>query len=368
MNRRRLPIRRDWPANLYCHDGYYSYRNPLSGKKKGLGRDKAKAFSEARAANKVIATMDKSSLAQWVSGIEVMTFKEWLPQYQKLWKEKKNPAETTLKAAERYLNRFAETAFAHLPLNQVTTVHVAKYLDEIAENSGIGTAINMRTRMLDVFSYAISKGHVETGRNPVEATIPPNYAPKRDRLSLEQFLAMREKASSWLACAMNLALLTAQRVSDISEMKFSDCKLGYLHVEQRKSQGDVKIRLDLNIRLAAVDLSIGDVIKQCRRDKIASPYLVHHKRTLGAIKTGAQITEKGISTAFKELRDKLKIGATSDDKTPPTFHEIRSLAERLYRKECGKEFAQAMLGHKSETMTAKYDDLRGSGWQDVTAK
>jgi hypothetical protein len=40
----------------------------------------------------------------------------------------------------------------------------------------------------------------------------------------------------------------------------------------------------------------------------------------------------------------------------------------LYKKEYGAAFAQAMLGHKTATMTAKYDDLRGSGWQVVAAK
>ncbi|WP_425288640.1 tyrosine-type recombinase/integrase [Yersinia enterocolitica] len=41
------------------------------------------------------------------------------------------------------------------------------------------------------------------------------------------------------------------------------------------------------------------------------------------------------------------------------FHEIRSLAGRLYEKEKGKEFAMKLLGHKSEKMTNKYLDTRG---------
>ncbi len=45
--------------------------------------------------------------------------------------------------------------------------------------------------------------------------------------------------------------------------------------------------------------------------------------------------------------------------SPPTFHEIRSLAGRLYEREKGKEFAQKLLGHKSEAMTGKYLDSRG---------
>lgn len=368
MNRRRSASRRAFPDNLYMNpDGYFYFRNPQTGKKKGLGRDKAKAFSDARAANRVLASMESSSLVQWVTGIEVMSFKDWLPVYKQLWIEKATPAATTIRGAERYMKRFALTDFASKPLNQITTVEIAKYIDALEKNSGAGAATNMRTRLLDIFEYAITKGHVETGKNPVAPTIPPNYEPKRDRLSLEQFLAIREKASGWLVNAMNLALLTGQRVSDISEMKFSNVKDGHLQIEQMKSQGDVKLKLDINIRLDAIGMSIGDAIKQCR-DRIISPYLVHQTTTSGTYSAGESVAAKGISAAFSVLRDELKITSQTKGRTPPTFHEIRSLAKRLYTKEYGKEFSQALLGHKTEAMSAKYEDLRGSDWHTVSSK
>lgn len=368
MGRKRSASRRTFPDNLYMNlDGYYYFRDPDSGKKKGLGHDKAKAFSAARSANKVIAARTESELVKWVSGVEAMTLKDWLPIYRELWIKKKGPAESTLEAADRYLKRFAETDFAWKPLNQITTVEVSKYIDDLEKDSGLGAATNMRSRLLDVFEYAITKGHVETGKNPVAPTIPPNYEPSRDRLSLEQFLLIRSKASPWLANAMNLALLTGQRVSDVSEMKFANVIDGYLHIEQVKSQGDTKLKLDVNIRLAAIDMTIGDAIKQCR-DRIVSKYLVHHTRTSGTYKAGEAVSQDGISGAFSDLRDELKIVATSAERTPPTFHEIRSLAKRLYTKEYGKEFSQALLGHKTEAMSAKYEDLRGSDWQVVSAK
>lgn len=51
---------------------------------------------------------------------------------------------------------------------------------------------------------------------------------------------------------------------------------------------------------------------------------------------------------------------------PPTFHESRSLAGRMYETECGREFAQHLLGHKSEKMTAKYLDLRDDSFTLIT--
>ena len=52
------------------------------------------------------------------------------------------------------------------------------------------------------------------------------------------------------------------------------------------------------------------------------------------------------------------------DRTPFTFHEIRSLSERLYKEEFGAEFAQSILGHKNARTTERYDDLRGE-WKVV---
>ena len=55
------------------------------------------------------------------------------------------------------------------------------------------------------------------------------------------------------------------------------------------------------------------------------------------------LTPDGLTRAFAEIRDStgLKFGPN-----PPPFHEIRSLASRLYEKERGEEFAQRLLGHK----------------------
>lgn len=368
MNRRRLPSRRGWPDNLYCDDGYYSFRNPLTGKKKGLGRDKAHAFSEARAANKAIASMSQSSLAQWVTGGESMTLVKWLPVYEQLWVERRNPAPTTIAAARRYFKRFAETDFARLQLDRITTLQIAQYLDSIEEESGAGAAVNIRARLLDMFAYAITKGHIQPGANPVEATIPARFETARDRLSLEQFLKIREDAGPSLASAMNLALLTAQRVSDISEMKFSDVRREdgkeYLLVTQAKLQGKVKQKIDTGIRLDAVGMSIADAVKLCR-DRIVSQHMIHQTRTTGGYKAGEKMSPTGISRAFSDARDRAKI-KPAPGKSSTTFHEIRSLSIRLYTQQYGKEFAQALAGHKTEIMTAEYADLRGSGWQIVS--
>lgn len=65
---------------------------------------------------------------------------------------------------------------------------------------------------------------------------------------------------------------------------------------------------------------------------------------------------------FAEARDLAGLN-WPEDKTPPSFHEIRSLSARLYTEQ-GID-AQALLGHKSPDMTAIYRDVRGAEWIEV---
>lgn len=363
MNAPRSAKRKGFPPNLYQKpDGYFWYRNPQNGKVKGLGRDKAKAFQEARAANAQLAVMSKSSLVAWVSGVEQHTLSAWFDKYLPLWKAEEKPVQGTIDTAERYIKRFKDSDFAHLHVKDVTTKHIADYLDGIEHDS---VALNMRTRLQDIFRLAETKGLIETGKNPVIATTPRDYQVKRERLSLDQFLSIREKVSPWAANGMTLALLTGQRIGDIVNMRFSDYKDSWLYIEQQKT--GIKLQQDGKIRLEAVGMSIDDAIKQCR-DRIISKYMVHHRRTSGNYKVGEQVSQDGLSDAFSAARDACGIVATQQGKTPPTFHEIRSLAERLYKKEYGQEFAQSIMGHKHAKTTAEYDDLRGSGWAIVQAK
>ncbi|KAB7673754.1 tyrosine-type recombinase/integrase [Plesiomonas shigelloides] len=62
-----------------------------------------------------------------------------------------------------------------------------------------------------------------------------------------------------------------------------------------------------------------------------------------------------LSTAFGKLRD--QCGIDWGEQTPASFHEIRSLSERLYREQGIN--TQKLLGHASQKMTDKYNNNRG---------
>ena len=367
MGRSRLTKNRKFPPNLYQNSaGYFYYLNPLSRKSKGLGRDQAHACSEARAANAVLATMRKSSLADWVSGKEDYTLAGWIPVYKELWIGKSHPAPATLRNATGYLNRIAAADFAWMQLREITTAHCAKFLNAIEAESGPATGLNLRARLRDVFRMAETQGLRDDNTNPVSATYTPPREVKRERLTLEQFKLIHAQAPMWLQRAMYLALLTAQRRDDIAMMKFSDHKDGYLFIVQGKSQGEIRLQQDTQIGLQAVGMTIADAIQNCR-DSILSRFMVHHTEHQGSAKPGDRVSSNGLSNAFQYAREAAGITA-SEGRTPPTFHEIRSLAQRLYREERGAEFAQEMLGHKNASMTSKYDEMRGQGFKLISAK
>ncbi len=365
MGRKRLAKNKGFPPNLYQNPaGYFYYKNPATKQQKGLGRDRAHAFSEARAANAVLAAAKPSSLADWVAGKTEYTLAEWLPVYRALWMEKVEPRQATLTASDMYLRRLAECEFAGRRLSEVSTLMVAQYLEAYKAERGAPSANQLRSKLSDVFRWAETQGLIEAGRNPVTATRRHKAVVARERMSFEQFLAVRDLAPVWLRNAMNLALVTGQRRGDVVSLKFTDWKDGRLHVAQGKSGGKTRLALDGSIAIAKLGMSVADVVKQCR-DEVASPYLVHHIRHNGREKPGRKVHEDLVTDAFATARDAAGI-VPKEGRTPITFHEIRSLAERLYREQFGAAFAQEILGHKSAEMTARYDDLRGE-WKVISA-
>lgn len=366
MGRQRLAKNRALPPNLYVNSaGYYYYKNPETKKQKGLGTDRPTAIQAARQANAALAMREPSSLVDWVMGKSDYTLEAWLPVYWELWKAKVEPADNTLAGAKSLLKRIAAADFAKMRMKHIETAHVSRFLEDFAQASGAGMGRNMRSKLADIFRWAQTQGVIASGEHAVAATFNPTYKVKRERLSLEQFWLIHAQASTWAKNAMMLALVTGQRREDITEMKFADFKEGHLHVTQGKSGGEIKLRIDGAIKLAKVGLTVGEVVASCR-DLIVSRHLVHHTERVSTSKPGDKVRPATLSDAFAKARDRAKI-ETESGRTPPSFHEIRSLAERLFKEEFGADFAQSVLGHKSAQMTAKYDDLRG-GWKTVQAK
>lgn len=107
-------------------------------------------------------------------------------------------------------------------------------------------------------------------------------------------------------------------------------------------------------------MSLREVEAKCR-DAVLSKYLVHFRHTTSQAIRGGRVSANAITTTFKKAR--IRSGITWMEGTAPTFHEQRSLSERLYREQ-GLE-TQKLLGHKTQRMTDKYNDDRGKEWMVI---
>jgi hypothetical protein len=85
--------------------------------------------------------------------------------------------------------------------------------------------------------------------------------------------------------------------------------------------------------------------------------VVHHAIEHGRAPLGSRVHPDRISHAFAEARELAQV-KPDPGRTAQTFHEIRSLAKRLYADQGGVD-SKALLGHLTEKMSDLYADPRG---------
>lgn len=370
--RKRIASRRNWPANLRQNkQGYYWFQHPSpepgAQKSFGLGKDFAVAAAQTRTANAEIERKKGYvTLLQRINGGEV-PLHSFCETYESRRLDGKANSVVAMKSQIRAIKG---APFSGQAVALVKPKEIADFLKVCIAERGATMASNIRKRMLDVFREAISDGLVEVGKNPVDAIAKPKITVTRARLTLDDFkaivaVARKDKERAWAANAMELALVTGQRREDIMSMKFAQARGGFLWIEQTKgTEGNTaKLKIPLSVKLNALGMSLEDVIKRCR-DSVVSKNMIHFTRANGGAKPGGSPGLSTMSQTFARLRDEAEI-AVADGSTPPSFHEIRSLAARLYAAEYGPAVAQAILGHKSSTMTDLYRDVRGREWIEV---
>jgi integrase len=366
--RRRIASRRSWPANLYLNSqGYYWFKHPETKKTYGLGRDFKLASAKVRAANAELERRKGDvSLIQRIDGGDV-SLRDWFVTYEAA---RSSVNRHTLRGIQAAANTIREMDFSVHSISKITPKQIADALKKATEERGPSAASKLRGTLLDVFREAIEHGHVEVGKNPVDAVFKPEVVVRRTRLTLEDYRAIYAKAKEdpanrWIANAMELALVCGQRREDIGKMRFDDVQDGFLLVEQSKGRegNRAKLRIPVSLRLDALGVTLEEVIRRCR-DNVISKHMIHLVQKTSLASPGGTPSLEYISTMFARMRDAAEI-AVEDGRTMPTFHELRSLAARLYTEQYGAEFAQALLGHKSAEMTALYRDSRGREWTEI---
>ncbi|AXY32637.1 integrase [Yersinia pseudotuberculosis] len=352
MGRPRNHANRGLPPNLYVrNNGYYCYRDPRTGKEYGVGIDKREAINQAVEANMQLIYPDIIKLVDRINAENTMTFHEWLDRYYEIVNTR-GLKKSTLVNYKSWIGIF-RTSFNNSSLASITTKDIAGFINTQVNQGKSASAKLMRGALLDLFREAISEGHINA--NPVEATRTPKVEVMRSRLTLENYKIIRYSANElppWAGLSMDLALITGQRLGDICKLKWEDIHDDKLWIIQRKTQA--KLSIPLSISINGIDLR--SVIDKCKSLFGNTDFVLSTNR-------GGFVAERTMTEGFMNAR--LKSGLQWKG-TPPSFHEIRSLSARLYTDAKGGEFAQHLLGHKSAQMTAKYQDSRGSEWDDIT--
>lgn len=347
---------------------YWRYKHPVTGKFHALGTNEAEAIAIATEANtrlaeqrtrQILAISDRIATSKG----KAITTSTWLDRYQAIQDDRLKSGDirlNTYKQKAKPVSLLRERAGMKL-ISAVDVRDIAQLLDEYIAAGRPRMAQVVRSVLIDVFKEAQHYGEVPPGYNPALATKQPRRKITRQRLSLEEWKKIFDIADAthrYMGNAMLLALVTGQRLGDISRMKFSDIWDDHLHVIQEKTGS--KIAIPLSLRLNAINWSLRDVVARCR-DYAVSAYLVHFFRSTSQAERGAQVKANTLTMNFSKARELARIDW--GEGSPATFHEQRSLSERLY-KEQGLD-TQKLLGHKTQQQTDRYHDDRGKGWSKV---
>lgn len=366
------PRKHNLPMNLYrtvdqsSGKVYYAYRDPRTDKRHGLGSNKEQAIADTLALNAAIYSSIATS--RFTTIIENKpsspTFGRVLSRHLELCEKKRKLAPNTLRNKRSTSRAWEQALGASTFISDITVRQLVEALDTYEDRPRM--ALAMRSAAIDIWKDAVEEGWADD--NLAAKTRAPTVVVNRSRLTLADFMLIHEQAlklDAWIPRAMELALLTSQRREDIAALEFRCGKESTAWVDDRLYviQGKTKNKVSIPLDTSVAGFTLSSTIKACR-DNIVSRWLVHHIRPRTLSKPGDQVWIDTISKGFARARDLAGIKG-ENGKTPPSFHEIRSLSIRLYTESQGGDYAQAIAGHKDSSTTAIYRDVRGDEWVKV---
>ena len=286
-------------------------------------------------------------LSRLFKSTKPQTVNNWLDEYIKILNGRNLKPKTI--EIKTYLIKVIRQQIGDNPLTQITPPDITKLIKIYTDQDKAPSAKCMYHLLKDIFREAYAQGWND--RNPAEPIKCPKVVVKRSRMTLGEFKKILNEAEKTgnkiMHDAMTLALVSGQRRSDIAEMKKSNVKRNYLLVDQYKT--GAKIALPIKLECKKIGTSLRDIIESADNDFLVS-------------RNNEKIKLDDITRQFSRLRDRV-FNRDYWTGTPTTFHEIRSLAERLYREQ--RIDTMTLLGHKSQQMTDKYNDSRGREYKKL---
>jgi hypothetical protein len=342
---------RHLPDLLYFDKATGVYRFTLvTGKRKSLGSDRAMAIAIAREYNNRMrpeTSVSIDSLIRESGGIqgEALPFAEHVDRIMARAIKDEQPSESTRDDWNNDATRVKEF-FDKIPACDIELEHVNSYIKEYHADASANVQNRKVSFLKKLFSYAVDESLMLD--NPAtRKKMRRIEEKKRQRLSFDNFMAIRRAAAPWLRTAMDLALQTTHARLEVSRIRYSIrepkngvCGCVWLDQPLNGIHGTLYIhRQKVQKKEAShVAIPIGDELKRIidgSRDNVASPYVVHRipERNVKRSKEVAhptQVAPDYLSRSFSKLRDQLGLSDHLEMEERPTFHEIRALAAHLF--------------------------------------
>ena len=209
--------------------------------------------------------------------------------------------------------------FGHMPIDAILPMHIREYMDLRGQVAKV-RANREKALFSHVFNKAREWGYTEL-QNPCQGVSGFKEAGRSRYITDAEFDKVKAHAHFTVVDAMDLALLTGQRSTDVLKIRCSDIRDGALWVTQNKT--GARLGIEVTGELAAVIARISG-----RPRRAISPYLIQDENgqplTYFALRAhfDKARTLAVVSFQFRDIRAK---GATD---TGDLAHSQKLLAHR----------------------------------------
>lgn len=249
---------------------YWQYKHPITGKFHSMGTNADEAKQVANKANAIIAEQRtrqilsvNEKIAKMRESREFITGSTGLDRYLEIQQERLESGEIKLNSVKqkKKLVELLRQNCGMMYLKDVGALQGAEIVDAVKAEGHNRMAQVVRMAIIDVFKEAQYAGHVPPVTTPcgqLNSRVTGFNVSVCHWASGRPYSALQRITRPISKCAMLLALVTGQRIGDISNMKFSDLWDDMLHVTQEKTGCPVAIPLSL--RCIAIDISLREVV------------------------------------------------------------------------------------------------------------
>lgn len=236
-------------------------------------------------------------------------------------------AEITQREYRRYAGAL-RPVFGDVHLADMRPTHIAQYLDRHPKKVTANREIAM---LSSVLAQAMRWGWVD--KNPCKGIRRNTEVKRRRRATPEELAALMAHADPQMRCVIEMALATALRKGDLLRLRLADLTPEGLNVKTSKTGTWLLFEWTLELK---------DLVDRTRalRRHIGSLYLF-------ASRTGQPYTPSGFDSIWQRLMKRAGVEGLH-------FHDLRAEALTRAKAAGGRDYAQALAGHKSGNTTEIY--------------